>query len=86
MLYALCALILILVELNALGFRLPYDHRWHLDGAPLSFFSVDFVCDDGIASSDEPLCVYPGRGGCGSVRLNTPLTRVERPGYPHVSA
>ena len=35
MLYALFALILIPVGLNDLGFRLPYDHCWHLDGALL---------------------------------------------------
>ena len=40
MLYALFALILIPVGFDALGFRLPNDHRWHLDGSPLSFFSV----------------------------------------------
>ena len=42
MLHALFALILIPVGLNGLGFRLPYDHCWHMDGAPLSFFSVVF--------------------------------------------
>ena len=40
MLYALFALILIPVGLNALDFRPPYDPSGHLDGAPLSFISV----------------------------------------------
>ena len=45
-----------------------------------------FFCVNGKATSDGSLCVYPDRGGCGSVHLNTPLNRIERPGYPHPSA
>ena len=35
-----CLYLFIPVGLNDLGFRLPNDHLWHLDGAPLSFFYV----------------------------------------------
>ena len=81
MLNALFALILIPVGLNGLGFRLPYDHCWHMDGAPLSFFSDVFCVIDGIASSVGSSCVYPDRGGCGCIRLNAQLTRIRRPEF-----
>ena len=81
MLYALFALILIPVGLNALGFRPLYDHRWHLDGAPLSLFSV-VLCVMMALHLPMNCCASIPIEGCGSVCLNTPLTRVERPGLP----
>ena len=43
-------------------------------------------CVNSKATSDGSLCVYSDRERCGSVHLNTPLNRIDRPGYPHPSA
>ena len=66
MLYALFALILIPVGLTDLGFRLPYDHCWHLDGATLSLFLFWCVCVMMALHLPMILCAtIPVEGGCG---------------------
>ena len=91
--YIYIALLLISASVFGCVFRQNMDLvSWHTrlgevreqEGIRACVISIRFFlfCVNGKATSDGSLCIYPDRGGCGSVHLNTPLNRIERPGYP----